>query len=78
MVALRVGGSREKIAQLPARPENAVLESLSALGIDPEAWQDYLALHLAALPGWAGFIKWRADQSEYEWQTAIPSILRSI
>jgi uncharacterized protein len=67
-----VGGSREKIAQLPARPENAVLESLSALGIDPEARQDYLALHLAALPGWAGFIKWRADQSEYEWQTAYP------
>ena len=38
----------------------------------PEAWQNYLSLHLAALPGWAGFIKWRADQSEYEWQMAYP------
>ena len=25
-----------------------------------------------ASAGWAGFIKWRADQSEYEWQTAYP------
>ena len=31
-----------------------------------------LSSHLAALPGWAGFIKWRADQSEYEWQSAFP------
>ena len=43
-----------------------------ALGIDPAAWPEYLSLHLAALSGWAGFIKWRADQSEYEWQTAYP------
>ena len=53
------------------RPKIPLLESLSALGIDPEAWQNYLSLHLAALPGWAGFIKWRADQSEYEWQTRL-------
>ena len=64
--------SRKKLARLPALPEDAVLESLDALGIRPEAWQDYLALHLTALPGWAGFIKWRADQSEYDWQTAYP------
>ncbi len=64
--------SREKIARLPARAEDAVLETLLALGIDREAWQDYLAGHLAALPGWTGFIKWRADQDEYEWQNAYP------
>ena len=67
-----IQNSRQKLTGLPARAEDTVLESLSALGIDHEAWQNYLALHLAALPGWAGFIKWRADQSEYEWQTAYP------
>ena len=64
--------SRKKLARLPALPEDAVLETLNALGIHPDASQDYLSLHLAALPGWAGFIKWRADQSEYDWQTAYP------
>jgi len=67
-----IADSRNKIARLPARPEDAVLENLNALGIDRGVWHDYLALHLAALPGWAGFIKWRADQSEYEWQTVYP------
>jgi uncharacterized protein len=67
-----IENSRDKITKLPTRPEDTVLESLNKLGIDREACQDYLALHLAALPGWAGFIKWRADQSEYEWQTAYP------
>jgi uncharacterized protein len=67
-----IENSRDKLARLPARAEDAVLESLSMLGIAPEVWRDYLALHLASLPGWAGFIKWRADQNEYAWQTAYP------
>lgn len=63
---------REKLARLPAVPEDAVMSSLAALGVPSDAWQDYLLLHFTALPGWAGFIKWRADQSEYEWQLACP------
>lgn len=62
----------KKLASLPAHPEDALLDSLSALGIHPEAWREYLSLHLAALSGWASFIKWRADQSEYEWQSVYP------
>lgn len=61
-----------KIAQLPEHPEDAVLDSLAILAIPPEFWQDYLSLQLAALPGWAGFIKWRGDQRDYEWQRAYP------
>jgi uncharacterized protein YbcC (UPF0753/DUF2309 family) len=64
--------SREKIAGLPEHPEDAVLDSLAALAIPHEFRQDYLSLQLAALPGWAGFIKWRGDQREYEWQKAYP------
>ncbi|HEX6174424.1 MAG TPA: DUF2309 domain-containing protein [Candidatus Binatia bacterium] len=67
-----ITNSREKLARLPAQPEDALLESLGILGIPAEARQDYLSLHLVALSGWAGFIKWRADQSEYEWQLAYP------
>ncbi|HET8967489.1 MAG TPA: putative inorganic carbon transporter subunit DabA, partial [Candidatus Acidoferrum sp.] len=67
-----VGNHREKLARLPVEPEDAVMACLAGLGVPPNAWQDYLSRHLTALPGWAGFIKWRADQSEYEWQSAYP------
>jgi uncharacterized protein len=67
-----IPNNREKLTRLPAHPEDALLESFAALGVPPENWQEYLSLHLAALSGWASFIKWRADQSEYEWQLAYP------
>ncbi len=64
--------SRRKIARLPDYPEDALLESLDALGIPAALRQDYLALQLTALPGWSGFIKWRAEERDYEWQQAYP------
>src|SRR4029453_13042565 len=67
-----IKNSREKLARLPGQPEDALLQSLAVLGISPDARCDYLSLHLAALSGWASFIKWRADQNEYEWKLAYP------
>lgn len=64
--------SCRKIAQLPDYPEDACLESLDALGIPADLLQDYLSLQLTALPGWAGFIKWRAEERDYPWQQAHP------
>jgi len=67
-----IKNNRGELARLPAQADDSLLESLSALGIPHESWQDYFSSHLTALPGWTGFIKWRADQSEYEWQSAYP------
>jgi hypothetical protein len=67
-----IADSREKIANLPDHPEDAVLDSLAILAIPDALRQDYLSLQLAALPGWAGFIKWRAEEREYVWQKAHP------
>ncbi len=64
--------SRRKLAALPEHPEDAVLDTLEQLGIPNSLRQDYLALQLTALPGWAGFIKWRAEQTNYPWQQAYP------
>lgn len=64
--------SRRKITELPEHPEDAVLESLAILGIPDHLRQDYLSLQLTALPGWAGLIKWRAEQQNYAWQQAYP------
>jgi hypothetical protein len=67
-----IAESRRKISRLPDYPEDALLESLDALAIPAELRQDYLSLQLTALPGWAGFIKWRAEEREYAWQQAYP------
>ena len=73
--ACGIADSRKKIARLPDIPEDALLESLDALGIPSDFWPDYLSRHLTALPGWAGFIKWRSDQADYKWQEAYPATL---
>lgn len=67
-----IADSRRKIAALPEYPEDALLESLDILGIPAALRQDYLSLQLTALPGWSGFIKWRAEERDYEWQRAYP------
>lgn len=67
-----ISDSGRKIGRLPDPPEDALLESLDRLGIPSESWPDYLSRHLTALPGWAGFIKWRSAQADYEWQQAYP------
>ncbi len=70
-----IGDGPRKIARLPDYPEDALLESLDALGIPSELRQDYLSLQLTALPGWAGFIKWRGEERDYPWQRACPASL---
>ncbi len=67
-----IADSQRKIAQLPDYPEDALLDSLDALGIPAKLRQDYLSLQLTALPGWAGFIKWRAEERDYPWQQIYP------
>ena len=59
---------QSKIQHLPNRPEDALLESLEAMAVPRDFWIDYFTLHLAQLSGWAGFVKWRSEQSDHEWQ----------
>ena len=42
-------------------PERAILDSLNALGIAEAEWQRVLERHLLRLPGWASFLKWKAE-----------------
>lgn len=67
-----IADSRRKLARLPAQPEECLLESLTGLGVAADDWGDYFSLHASALSGWTGFIKWRADQRDYEWQQSYP------
>ena len=61
-----------KIQNLPQRPEDTVIESLQMMGIPQPLWSEYFTLHLAQLPGWTGFLKWRSEQPDHEWQQAHP------
>ena len=63
---------KNKILNMPDRPEDAVLESMAQLAIPKNLWEDYFSLQLAQLSGWTGFIKWRSEQTDYEWQNAFP------
>lgn len=63
---------KSKIRNLPDRSEDAIGESLESLAVPQDLWIDYFTLHLAQLPGWTGFIKWRSEQSDHEWQRVFP------
>lgn len=51
----------EWLLSLPSEAEEAILFCLKKLTIPNEKIEEYLKYSLAELPGWAGYIKWRAD-----------------
>ncbi len=58
------------IADLPTRPGDAILDRLGA----SSEKEEILRFHLAALPGWTGFIKQRVADGD-AWQSAYPITL---
>lgn len=64
-----------KVRALPERPEDTILMIFETIGLPKALWMDYLSLQLGALPGWTGFIKWRAEEAGYEWQEVYPASL---
>ena len=69
---LGIEDAAAKIDALGERPEEAVLHCLANLGIPKSAWESYFALHLSALPGWTGYIKWRSEEQHHPWQVRYP------
>ncbi len=69
---LGIQDAATKIDALGERPEEAVLRCLMDLGIPKSAWESYFALHLSALPGWTGYIKWRSEEQHHPWQVRYP------
>jgi len=69
---LGIRGFRGLVERLPAQPEDALIGSVRALGIHDKNWIETLERHLAQLPGWAGFVKWRSESHDYRWQRRYP------
>ncbi len=54
---------RKQLKKLPREADQALAEMMIALEIPLTEIQDYLCAHLLALPGWAGMMLWRSQQS---------------
>lgn len=61
---------KDDIAALPEKALDALLEFTK--DIQQDDLESALTAQLAALPGWAGFVKWRSRQKHYPWQKAYP------
>ena len=56
---------RDRLADLPERPDDAIAVALGVLGVAAHRRVDELRGQLARLPGWAGYARWCDD-----WATA--------
>ncbi|WP_412899276.1 DUF2309 domain-containing protein [Bacillus sp. 1P02SD] len=57
---------RKQLDELPNDADLALAEVLNKLEIPYLDIQEYLEAHLLALPGWAGMMLWRSQQSEMD------------
>ncbi len=60
----RLGIGRARVASLPERPEDAILDALATLQIPARERRAEFRAQLARLPGWASHIKWRAEHPD--------------
>ena len=59
------------LKEWPQDAQGALTKALSELGISESNKQAYFEGHLLALPGWAGMIRWRSQQSIQEQELMI-------
>lgn len=72
---LGIRNAADTLRGLPDRSEDALLNLVHDMRIPRAAWEPYFSQHLAALPGWVGYIKWRSHQKGHPWQEAYPTDL---
>lgn len=56
--------ARARLRTVPGRPDDAVLQALSALDIGDDERAAYIQAHLTRLPGWAAHIQWCARRGQ--------------
>lgn len=55
--------------------EGTIIHVLRTLGVPQEHWVGYFTRELAQLHGWAGFIRWRGQATEYHFNKTFPGDL---
>ncbi|MBX3326394.1 MAG: DUF2309 family protein, partial [Nitrospira sp.] len=69
---LGIAGWARRVKALPDRPEDALAASFHRLQVSDRQREEYLRWHLTRLPGWAGYIRWRAKNPDYPEQGRHP------
>jgi len=69
MDLLGLTGFRELVAHLPADPQQAVKELLTALNVPPSHWPQFLLCEAFSMAGWASYIRYRVRQAEFAGKT---------
>ena len=62
----------QKIQDLSAEPEAAIIGNLTRLGIPETRHKEYLSRMLSQLPGWTRYIRWLGEHPTYHAQFAHP------
>lgn len=60
-----LGAWQQMLERLPEAAEDAILQSLHALGLEEALWEPYLETLAKELPGWSGMVLWRNDHPGY-------------
>ncbi len=55
--------ARAAMENLAERPDDAVLDALSKLGVDSSSRRSYMRAHLTRIPGWSAHVRWHGDHS---------------
>lgn len=66
---------QQTLERLPDDPEEAILQALHVLGLQPEQWETYLQAVAMELPGWAGMMLWRSLRPGFEGQVTPVSMV---
>lgn len=64
-----------EIIEVDECPEGIIHHVLKVLDVPEEDWVAYFTRELSRLHGWAGFIRWRSNASNYYWSQQYPGDL---
>ena len=67
--------TRDEGQEGPLEPERVIALVLDRLEVPEDQWVACMTRELTRLHGWAGFIRWRSNATDYHWQRRYPGDL---
>jgi len=63
------------LRDLPADPKQAVVELLENIGVPRAAWRGFTLAQILSIPGWASYVRFKADDYSGELNSAMSGLL---
>ena len=74
-ILTRTSADRDFLNRLPASASEALAQCLDKLDVPARKREEFLRHSLAALPGWAGYVKWKSNWQSQADKSFLPAIL---